>query len=558
MEISAPGVFISGPAVYDPVQADGEQVVTGVENSLTDLAATLAHILAGGMEEPIFDADVWVRMEELAGTCGKLVAAGADPTPFAAALDRVPRHNAREETLYHLLRAMALWDADAATRVIEILTADLESGQPRHSLIQADYILRAMIFGVWTNRIKLADPGAHDMAIRRLWHAMLNQYRAAMPARDPVPAHARQRDLIVITTGQFIRGAHQPSTDMLDFVTKLVLRLGRRVVLVNTADGPVKSYFPYLGNFVSSVDRELAAGTKLVIDGLPIPFIHLPLGFTDPQMASEARDQILALKPDLVLSFGTLCPVSDLCRGLLDVVAIPYGSYLPFAEPTWLALPRPLNPGETPALAVGGLTPDRVIRIEYSYAPPPAMTVRNKAALGLGDDTILTLIIGLRLAREVTPDFAAALDAAVQAEPRLFFLFVGQMDNYADLVAPHPALAARSRSQGHETDVMGLMAAADLYINPPRGGGGTSAAYALSRGIPAYSLNSGDVGVVVGPAFHLSSYADFAPATTRYTDDPDLRGQLQEKAKARFAEISSRERMLRQILDGVKAMRAKG
>ncbi|MBJ7416890.1 MAG: hypothetical protein JHC88_15815 [Niveispirillum sp.] len=532
--------------------------MTGGENSLTGFAAMLARTLAGGMEEPIFDADAWVRMEELAGTYGQLVAAGADPAPFAAALDRVPRNNAREETLYHLLRAMALWDADAATRVIEILTADLESAQPRHSLIQADYILRAMIYGVWTNRIKLTDPGAHDMAIRRLWRTMLNQYRAAMPARDPVPAAARQRDLIVITTGQFIRGAHQPSTDMLDFVTKLVLRLGRRVVLINTADGPVKSHFPYLGNFVSSVDRELVAVKQLVIDGLPVPFTHLPAGFTDPQMASEVRDQILALKPDMVLSFGTLCPVSDLCHGLLDVVAIPYGSYLPFAEPTWLALPRPLNPGETPALAVGGLTPDRVIRIEYSYAPPPAMTVRDKAALGLGDDTILTLIIGLRLAREVTPDFAAALDAAVQAEPRLFFLFVGQMDNYAELVAPHPALAARSRSQGHETDVMGLMAAADLYINPPRGGGGTSAAYALSRGIPAYSLNSGDVGVVVGPAFHLSSYADFAPAARRYTDDPDLRGQLQEKAKARFADISSRERMLRQILDGVKAMRAKG
>lgn len=532
--------------------------MTGVDSSLTGFAATLVQTLAGGMEEPIFDADVWVQMDRLTSACAERVAAGADPAPFAAALDRVPRINARDETLYHLLRATTLRDGNAPTRVIQILNADLESAEPRHSLIQADYILRAMIFAVWTNRIKLADPGAHDLAIRRLWHTMLIHYRAAMPARDPVPQAARQRDLIVITTGQFVRGVHQPSTDMLDFVTKLVLRLGRRVVLVNTADGPVKSYFPYLGNFVSSVDRELVTAKQLVIDGLPVPFIHLPPGFTDPQMAADARDQILALKPDLILSFGTLCPVSDLCRDLLDVVSIPYGSYLPFAEPTWLALPRPLSPLEAPALAMGGLTSERVIRIEYSYAPPPAVTVRDKAALGLTEDTILTLIIGLRLAAEVTPEFAAALDAAVQEEPRLFFLFVGTMDNYADLVAPHPALAARSRAQGYETDVMGLMADADLYINPPRGGGGTSAAYALSCGIPAYSLNSGDVGVVVGPAFHLASYADFAAAATRFTDDPGLRVQLQEKARTRFADISSRERMLRQILDGVKAMRAKG
>lgn len=497
-------------------------------------------------------------MEALADTHGQLVAAGANPAPFAAGLDRFPRRNGCEQTLYHLLRASALRDGRAVTDAIEALDADLNSPRPHHTLIQADYILRGIIFSVWTNRFTPSNPGARDMAIRRLWHTILNHYRAAMPARDPVPPSSRQRDLIVITTGQFIRGAHQPSKDMLDFVTKLVLRLGRRVVLINTADGPVNAYYPYLGGFVSSVDHELVTQTQLTINGLPIPFIHLPPGFTDPQMAADIRDRILALKPDLVLSFGTLCPVSDLCRGLLDVVAIPYGSYLPFSEPTWLALPRPITPQETPALAVGGLTPEKVIRIEYSYAPPPVVTIRDKAGLGLDDDAILTVIVGLRLGREVTPDFAAALDAAVQAEPRLFFLFVGEMDNYADLVAPHPALAARSRAHGHETDVMGLMAAADLYINPPRGGGGTSAAYALSCGIPAYSLNSGDVGVVVGPAFHLSSYADFAPAATRYTDDPDLRAQLQEKAKARFAEISSRERMLRQILDGVKAMRATG
>lgn len=532
--------------------------MTGVDGSVTGFAAILLRELANGLEEPIFDAEVWKRMEQLAGSFGQLVEAGADPAPFAQVLDRLPRRNAREQTLYHLLRATALRDGQAATDVIEALTADLNSPAPRHALIQVDYILRAMIFSIWSNQIKLSNPGAHDMAVRRLWHTMLNHYRAAMPARDPVPPASRQRDLIVITTGQFIRGRHQPSIDMLDFVTKLVLRLGRRVVLMNTADGPVKSYYPYLGNFISSVDPELATGTKLVISGLPVPFIHLPPGFTDPQMAADARDRILALKPDLVLSFGTLCPVSDLCRDLLDVVSIPYGSYLPLTEPTWLALPRPLSPHETPALAVGGLTPERVIRIEYSYAPPPVVTVRDKAALGLGHDTILTLIIGLRLAREVTPDFAAALDAAVQAEPRLFFLFVGTMDNYADLVAPHPALVARSRAHGHEPDVMGLLAAADLYINPPRGGGGTSAAYALSCGIPAYTLNQGDVGVVSGPTFHLSSYADFAPAAARYTDDPDLRRDLQEKARTRFEDISSRERMLRQILDGVKAMRAKG
>lgn len=527
--------------------------------TLDDQTRALEHELSVGLELALYDVGCWVRAQTLADGIGRMLAAGGDRAIPAAMLDRLPPpRNARERVLAHLIRATALGDGHAPTAAILALTADLATPEPRHSLIQADYILRAMIFNVWSNRLGLADPGAHDLALRRLWHVMLDRYRAAMPGRVPVPPAQRQRDLIVVMTGQFVRGMHQPSIDILDFVSKLVLRFGRRVVLINTADGPDSVHYPYLGGFTSTADGELVGKTQLMIDRLPIPFIHLPAGFTDPESATTTRDRILDLRPDLILSFGTLSPVADLCQGLVDVVAIPFGSYIPFAEPTWLALPRPLAPSDVQALAIGGLVPEKVAAIDYSYAPPAIGVARTKADLGVPPDAILAVIIGLRLPQEVTPTFAAALDAAVRAEPRLFFLFVGVLGNYADIVAPNPALAARSRAHGHEADVMGVLEAADLYINPPRGGGGTSAAYALSRGVPAYSLNMGDVATVVGPAFHLASYADFAPAAARFTDDAGQRQDLQEKARKRFAEISSREVMLHQILDGVKKMRAKG
>lgn len=532
--------------------------MTFVDGGITGLAAILEKELADGLEEPIFNVKVWERMDELASRVGQLVDAGIDPAPFAETLERFPRRNAREHTLYHLLRAVALRDDRAATVVIETLAADLENPDPRHSLIQADYILRGMLFGIWSNRIKLSDPVAHDMAVRRLWRAILNQYRAAMPAPDPVPPAARQRDLVVVMTSQFLSGMHQPSIDAGEFAAKLLLRFGRRVVLINTADGPRSVYYPYLGGFISSVEQHLLGCNQLTVDRLPIPFIHLPGGFTDPAMASSLRDRILDMRPDLVLSFGTMNPVADLCQGLLDVVSIPFGTYLPIAEPGMFALPRALVPSDLPALAFAGLSPERVVHIDYCYTKPAVKQARTKADLGIPADAILTLVIGVRLTAEVTPDFATALNAAIEAEPRLFFLFVGPLDRFDALVADLPALAARSRCHGFDPDVMGLLAAADLFINPPRGGGGASAAYALASGVPAFTLNAGDVATVAGPDFHLPRFADFAPLATRFADDTAYRADMQEKARGRFAAISSRDVMLRQILDGVKAMRAKG
>ncbi|OYQ32359.1 hypothetical protein CHU95_16280 [Niveispirillum lacus] len=534
-------------------------MVAGSDGELKGLTMALGQELSAGLEEPMFDADRWMRAQALAEAVSLKLANGADPAAVVAMLDRLPKpRNPREGVIAHLLRAGLLRDGAAPTAALQVLIDDLNSAKPRHNLAQADYIIRGIVYAVWSNRMRLSDPGRHDLVLRQLWHTILDKYRAQMPPRDSVPVGQRQRDLIVLMTGQFVQGMHQPSIDAREFAAKLVLRFGRRVVLINTADGPVSAHYPYLGGFVSSADEELVDKTQLVIDRLPIPFIHLPPGHTDPATAAAMRDRILEMRPDLILSFGTMNPVADLCRGLLDVVSIPFGTYLPMAEPAFVALPRALVASDGPALAVAGLTADRVTNIDYCYTRPAMGRARGRADLAVPADAILTLVIGIRLTQEVTPAFAAALDAAIKAEPRLFFLFVGSLDNYDHLVAALPALAARSRAHGFDPDVIGLLEQADLFLNPPRGGGGASAAYALSSGVPAFTLNAGDVATVVGPDFHLASLGEFAPLASRFADDPEYREAMRTKARKRFAAISSRDVMLRQILDGVKALRAKG
>lgn len=524
------------------------------------LLAALGRDLAPPLDGMLQDGPRWARVQAQMEALVTARLEGHVPAgTLEALLDAMPApDNPRARAIGHLLRAHLLLDGDAATAALDCLTADLSGDGPHTTLAQADYVLRGLNFALWSNRIRVRDPQAHDLAQRALWRSILKAYRPALAGRRPVAPADRQRDLIVLLTGQFVRGMHQPSLDIVDFARTLILRLGRRVVLVNTADGPVSTHFPCLGGFISTADDELVSVRRLTADGLPIPFRHLPPGFTSPDMAAAMVDEILDLKPDMVLSFGTMSVVADLCRGLVDVVAIPYGSYLPLAEPDYLALPRPVGPGDDAALAAAGLTRGRVLSINYTYAPPPAGAPRSRVALGVPEDAILTAIVGLRLGSEVTPAFAAALDDLVRREPRLFFLFVGPMDDYGPRVAPNPHLAARSRAHGYETDVMAVLGVCDLYLNPPRGGGGSSAAYALSAGVPAYSLAAGDVAIVVGPAFHLAGFGDFAATATRLADDAGARASAVAAARARFAQLSSRHEMLRQILDGIRARRATG
>lgn len=525
--------------------------------ALAGLTIALRQELSAGLAAILADAGRWMRAQAMAEGIAAALADGGDPARPAALLSSLPPPvDAREAVLLHLLRATALRDGQAPTLALTALADDLRAPRPTLSLAQADYILRGVNDGIWANRLCVSDPLAHDLAARRVWHALLDRYRALMAPREPVPRAELQRDLIVLMTGQFITGMHQPSINMRHFISRLVLRLGRRVVLINTADGPAESLFPFLAGFTGVADPDLAGANQLVIDRLPVPFIHLPAGFTGPDQVAALRDHLLSLRPDLVLSFGTMSVAADLCREVLDVVAIPFGSYLPVAEPTWLALPRAQKPADLQAFAIAGLSPERVMRIDYSYDPPVKGEPLSRSDLAVPDAAILTAVIGLRLGQELTPAFLAALEAMLVQEGRLFFLFVGPVDDAAGMLAPYPRLALRSRALGFVADVTRVLAVTDLYLNPPRGGGGASSAYALACGVPVFTLDQGDVATVTGPDFHLADLADFAALAGRFADDANYRADMKQAALARFDQISSRERMLRQILDGVKGMRA--
>ncbi|HYE49560.1 MAG TPA: hypothetical protein VEB20_08215 [Azospirillaceae bacterium] len=486
-------------------------------------------------------------MAETPSLRGAVEAAVAAAPPPATPAGRVAEQ---------LLRAMLLGDAAAPTRAIDLTAEALRAGAPDMPLARAQYIFQGVNYALWSNGFRTADPGAHDLAMRRLWQAIVDGFRAAMPApRAPIPAFARRDDLVVLLTGQFMHAIHQPSVDILEFAHILMTRLGRRVVLVNTADGPVEVGFPLLSDYRSNVDDRLLKIRNLSFHEVKIPFVHLTPGTTTPAEAADVLDFVAELRPGLVMSFGTASPVADLCRDLTDVVAIPFGTYLPVAQPTYFGLPRPASPSDRPALELAGVPPERVIPIFYGYSLPETGQPARRAELGVPEDALVAAVIGLRLDSEVTDGFAATLEGLLRDEPRLFFLFVGPFEAYGGLAARFPLLASRARAIGLQHDVRAVLKACDLYLNPPRGGGGASAAYALAEGVPAFTLPWGDVSVVAGPDFHLKDLKDFAAVARVLGGSEASRADWSRRARDRYAAISSREEMLRMVLDGVKARR---
>lgn len=70
----------------------------------------------------------------------------------------------------------------------------------------------------------------------------------------------------------------------------------------------------------------------------------------------------------------------------------------------------------------------------------------------------------------------------------------------------------------------------DLYVNPTRKGGGTSAVEAMYKGKPAVSVGYGDVAGIIGEEFCCADYDEMVEIIKRYSADKQFYQEQSERA----------------------------
>ena len=89
----------------------------------------------------------------------------------------------------------------------------------------------------------------------------------------------------------------------------------------------------------------------------------------------------------------------------------------------------------------------------------------------------------------------------------------------------------------------------DLYLNPPREGGGTSALYAMAAGKPVVTVNYGDVFKNCGDEFAVENLAEMYECIKRYTEDSIFYDRMAELAYRRAQEYEDVEKNMKELLD---------
>jgi glycosyltransferase involved in cell wall biosynthesis len=445
----------------------------------------------------------------------------------------------------------------ALARVHELSRLLTETSDPRylgelnHMLWEPGFTLEQRHFFYWQRLMRHSHvEGGPELAVSTMYSRLFEAYRREIGIKASwIPPQQRAADSIVVITNQLVGLAHAPTADALSYSYLLQTRLGKKVLLVNTADMPWTEQLPYYNAIRFNYMPEYSGVTRLRFKDASIQFYQCKKPMPNLEEARAIIGTVLERKPMFVLSLGHSNVTPDLCSDFLTVATMPFGTPIPKARSNLYVVPRALTPEDGPFLREWRIADEQIIQTDYTFSLPGRTATLSRADLGLPESAYVIAVVGNRLDDEFTTAVAEEVCAILREVPETFVVFLGRFAKYEEVVSRHPPLRERSRFLGHQKDLLAVYECTDAYFNPPRYGGGTSSMYALAMGVPVITGSYGDVPPSVGPRFIFDSPEERLRFIKRSASDTDYRRELSDAAKARFAELSDREAMLRHIAE---------
>jgi glycosyltransferase involved in cell wall biosynthesis len=387
----------------------------------------------------------------------------------------------------------------------------------------------------------------------RASHRVAAERLAAQIAPPRVQSGDVQR--VAILTPQVLGLAHAPTRDALWLASGLNAR-GIETVVINANIWPIDSRLRLFQFSISARHADLAGLQRinLSLRGRPqLLSIFTPEPAPILDVCREVTGLLQRLQIDAVISQETQF-LQDVLAAQMPLLWIATGGVVPYgrADAIWVA--RELLDDEAVALARSqGCR--RVLPRELLFTLPEETSPIPRESLSVTQDTVLLVAVGNRFPTELDQRFVDLVTAILAAAPNATLLLAGVDTEVAALRFNGAALRpGQVRGIGHCNDLRGLFAVADIFVNPFRTGGGTSAQTAMAEGLPVVTLAMGDVGAVAGPELASPDADAFRNRLVLLIGDAEARTRESARSLARIRERFDFDKQVDEILATLRAL----
>lgn len=243
----------------------------------------------------------------------------------------------------------------------------------------------------------------------------------------------------------------------------------------------------------------------------------------------EMFPQIVAFAPDAVLLCGFFSPLAAALYQQLPVVALNVHALPPLTpHDVWLSSENSSD-YEYPWSRV--ITPPERYHHPYRIKEKKSKEPVSRESLGIASDAIIWLTVGWRLANEIVNPWAASIGELLKEHQNVIWVLVGTEGALINSLKSMPP--NQIKALGRRDDVQGLLQISDVYVNPPRLGGGYSVSESMSAALPVVSFAHSDGGDKIG-SHAVKTTAEYLALLYQLTASQAFRCEIGERQRDMF------------------------
>ncbi len=424
---------------------------------------------------------------------------------------------------FYMIIMTALYSATSDSMCLENMVKILDKGELDlyKSFIAAQQIYYVMFMD---KSIKI-----NYIELRKMYEGLLLRFESEIDLKaDYIPLSERDKNKVILVTKQFLGELHAPSRIVREVSAELQKNFGIKVLVIialeETNSDECKQV--WLEPFIFNHYEELNGGFTFEYNGETVEGYQLTINKENENNIKSLLNIIRTVKPLFVLSIGDTIALADVMGKFTHVVTESLTSDIPISTAqTLINFNKQLNDIEVlKYIESKGQT---FINNKIMFFTDGAKNSYSRRLFNIPEDAFAISIVGNRLDMEITEKFIDVLTKILYCNKRIYYVFIGRFDEFSNMIT-EPMLKDRCAYLGYQQDLPGIYGMMDLYLNPPRQGGGFSALIAVENGVPVVTLEDCDVAVNLGKEFTCKSMSEFSDLILKYILDVSFYNRMKE------------------------------
>lgn len=387
---------------------------------------------------------------------------------------------------------------------------------------------------------------------KELYNKVFEEFSEKVGEYKFVPKKKRDKDLVFVITSQFLNLNHGPTKTALDRCYSLIKYMDKRVILINTAELLTTKGILAMNNItIGSKIEKYTKLDKFPYKDIEVSYYQPSCGMPDVVECINILNMVKKYKPHMIFNIGGNSIVADLSSKIVPTITISTaGGYaVPPSKGQFFVIGRKPTENDYNYIISEGHKKEALIESLFTFDLKEQEHQYTRKDFSIPQDKFVIAMVGARLQKEVDEEFLEVLDKLTLKGA--FIVSIGGYTLTERAQSKYPNLKCSFKDLDFQQDILASMELIDLYINPSRFGGGTSAVEAMYKSKPVLALNHGDVSILVEDEFTVKNYDEMIEVADKYINDKEFYDDKSKKAKHRSAELMDTKKHFRDLYNQI-------